>query len=137
MSKSGLFKSALGVGTAGALALAAITPAAAAPVLSNTTALKSAATDQVTEVRWRRGWGGGALAAGIIGGLALGAIASSPYRYSYGYAPGYAYAPTYYGYGYPAYGGYVDGPPFSAYSYNYYNPTQCYIEGGYGRRMGC
>ena len=31
------------------------------------------------EARWRRGWGygGGAVAAGVIGGLALGAIAAS------------------------------------------------------------
>src|SRR5262249_58486860 len=46
---------------------------------------------------------GGAVAAGVIGGLAVGAIigaaaASGPY---YGYGPGYYYAdPAYYGYGY-------------------------------------
>ncbi|HZH52738.1 MAG TPA: hypothetical protein VEZ16_12745 [Microvirga sp.] len=42
--------------------------------------------------RYRRGWDGGAVAAGLIGGLALGAIASAatnPYYYS----PAY-YAPT-------------------------------------------
>jgi hypothetical protein len=44
---------------------------------------------------------GGALAAGLIGGLALGAIASNSYNYGYGYAPsyGYGYAPVTYGYG--------------------------------------
>src|SRR5262249_54003796 len=46
---------------------------------------------------------GGAVAAGVIGGLAVGAIigataASGPY---YGYGPGYYYAdPAYYSYGY-------------------------------------
>jgi hypothetical protein len=49
---------------------------------------------------------GGAVAAGLIGGLALGAIASNSYNYGYapvgyGYAPsyGYGYAPVSYGYG--------------------------------------
>ena len=41
---------------------------------------------------WRGGWGG-AVAAGVIGGLALGAIASAPYSY-YGYGPSYGYART-------------------------------------------
>ena len=58
---------------------------------------------------YRRGWGygGGALAAGLIGGAILGAGLSaattcdlySGWGCSYGY--GYAY-PAYYGYGYPA-----------------------------------
>jgi len=39
---------------------------------------------------------GAAVAAGLIGGLALGAIASNAYSYGY---PGYRYAPAY-GYGY-------------------------------------
>lgn len=63
------------------------------------------------------GWGWGApLAAGLIGGLALGALASGPAYggayspYGYGYAPyrygypGYAYGSLGYGYGYPRYG---------------------------------
>jgi len=134
MSKSALIKCALGVGAAGALALASIAPASAAPIWSGTAALKSAATDHVTDVRWRGRWGG-AVAAGVIGGLALGAIASAPY-YSYGYAPGYAYAPGYYGYyGYRGYDPAIDGPPYSAYAYR--NPTQCYVEGGYVRPNGC
>lgn len=48
-----------------------------------------------------RGWNpGAAAAAGVIGGLALGALATAP---SYGYgAPVYASPPPYdYGYGYP------------------------------------
>lgn len=39
-------------------------------------------------------FGGGAVAAGLVGGLALGALAASP---AYGY--GYGYAPVAYGYG--------------------------------------
>ena len=97
MSTSTLIKRTMGIATAGALMLSSIAPAASAPFVSGAAALKSAASPQVTDVRWRGRWGG-AFAAGIIGGLALGAIASAPY----GYAP-YGYAPSYYGYGY--YGG--------------------------------
>jgi hypothetical protein len=44
-----------------------------------------------------RGWGGGALAAGVIGGMALGAMAASAARPAYAYEPAYApaYAPAY------------------------------------------
>jgi hypothetical protein len=74
-------------------------PVAAAPVPSSTIALKYAATNPVSEVRWRRG---GAVAAGVLGGLIIGSIiASAPYRYRgrvYYYAPGPVYAPGYYGY---------------------------------------
>jgi hypothetical protein len=72
-----------------------------------------ASTSTTAEARYR----GGAIAAGVIGGLAAGALigaaASSayaaPYGYygygyapAYGYAPGYAYAPAYtYGYAAP------------------------------------
>ncbi len=71
-------------------------------------------------VQWRGGWGGGwgwrrpyygggggALAAGLIGGLALGALAAS--------------AGSYYGYGYPSYG----------YGYSYYPSSYAY-PGYYG-----
>lgn len=50
---------------------------------------------------------GPALAAGLIGGLALGALATAPYGYGYGYG--------YPSYGYPAYRGPV-----------YYEPS-CYV----------
>lgn len=83
------------------------------------------ATAAPAEAQYRRGWGGpgyagpkynrgyyggyygrrnnagGAIAAGIIGGLALGALAASATP-SYGYAPGY-YAPPPRYYGRPAY----------------------------------
>jgi hypothetical protein len=49
-----------------------------------------AVTSTEASAQWRRGWGPGAVAAGVVGGLALGALAARPY---YG-APGYyAYGP--------------------------------------------
>jgi hypothetical protein len=122
-----LTKHAISIATAVVLAICAIAPASAAPVLSNTAALKSAAENWATDVRWRRwGWGGGAVAAGVIGGLALGAAAArSSYYYGYGgypyYGYGYNYAPYssgYYGYGYPYSGGYY-GYGYGRY-YGYY-----------------
>jgi hypothetical protein len=61
-----------------------------------TIGLAAVAAPQPAEAR-----NGGALAAGIIGGLAVGALvgaaaANGPY---YGYGPGYAAGPAYYGYG--------------------------------------
>ena len=69
------------------------------------TALAAAATVAITamaaptsaEARWR---GGGAVAAGVIGGLAAGALiagAARPYGYYYGGPAYYAPAPAYYG----------------------------------------
>ena len=120
-------KPATAVGAAAIMALCAIAPARAAPVLSNTAAVRSALDSSITDVRWGGGWrgggwgwGGGALAAGLIGGLALGALASAPYAYGYGY-PAYGYGGYGYGgygyggYGYPAYG---YAPPYG-YSYGY------------------
>ena len=105
--------------TATVLALTAIAPASAAPVLTNTAAVKSAADSSVVDVRW--GWGGW-LAAGIIGGIAFGAL-TSPYYYGYGYGYG---VPAYpYPYGYAAYGyspytyGYAPYYGYSGYSYAY------------------
>ena len=62
---------------------------------------------------WHRYNNGGAIAAGIIGGAALGAILASSQRRYYGYARPYYYGrPAYYGYrGY--YGGYY-GPRYYA-----------------------
>lgn len=91
---------ALGAGgalVAGAVAIATASPSWAAPVLSNTAALKIAASNQVTDVRYyRRGY----------------------YRRGY-YRRGY-YGRGYYrrGYGYP-YGGYPYAYP---YAYPYYYP---------------
>ncbi len=98
-------KCLVALGLAGALATAS-TPTQALPVLTNTAAVKTAVGDEVTQVRWGRGWGWGAGA--FIGGLALGAALATPsYAYpSYGYY-GYPYAS--YGYSYPYYGSYYGG----------------------------
>jgi hypothetical protein len=97
-------KRAIGSSTLVVLAVSLATnPAKAAPVLTNVASLKALAANPSIDVRWRGrgGWGPGALAAGIIAGIALGSVASSPYVYGYGapygYAP-YGYAPGFYGY---------------------------------------
>ena len=104
--------------TATALAITAIAPATAAPVLSNTAAVKSAADNAVVDVRW--GWGGW-LAAGVIGGIALGAL-TSPY-YGYGYAPAYSY-PYSYSYPYANSYPYASYPSYSSYAYANNGPVQ-------------
>jgi hypothetical protein len=121
-------------GLAGVLAL--VTPSMAAPVLSNTTAVKSAVSDHAIDVRWRGGgWHGGGVAAGVAAGVIAGAAigAATAPAYSYGYGPAYgAYA-----YDAPVvYGGPYYGPAYSsAYrngSYAYPNQT-CGVDAGYGR----
>jgi hypothetical protein len=103
---------AVGIGAAMALGLLVSTnPANAAPVFTNVAGLKAHAADSPMDIRWRGrgGWGAGAVAAGIIAGLALGGLAVSPYLYRhgppYGYAP-YYYAPYGYGPGYYGFYGY-------------------------------
>ena len=106
MKKSSLAQTAIGAGTAAVFALSIIGPTYATPVLSNTAAVKSAKTSLLEDVRWvgpRGGRWAGPVAAGVIAGLVLGALASQ----SYGYGPSYGYTPySYYGfYGYSPYGG--------------------------------
>jgi len=94
-------KNVLALGVAGAITLAAASPAAALPLGSNGEAVKQSAPDSsATEVRWRRGWGWGV----GLGAFALGAAVAAPYYYGYG----------------PAYG-YYDGPYYGA-RYSYYDP---------------
>ena len=91
---------AFGFGVATVLGLCAAAPVSAAPVLSNTAALKSTADNSVTEVRWgiRRGVARAAVATGV--GLAVaGAARSYAYGSGYGYPYNYGYSPGYYGYG--------------------------------------
>jgi hypothetical protein len=117
-----IFKQALGAGVAGALVVSTLAPVMAAPVLSNTAAVRSAVSDQVTEVRWRAG---PAIAAGAIAGIALGALASQP-RY---YGPGYYYAPPAY---YAPAPRYYYGPPpvaYDPYYYDYPHPRTQYYNG--------
>ncbi len=77
-----MLKTLTGLALAGVLAVGAVTT-----------------TTQQAEARWR---GGGAVAAGVVGGLAAGAIIGGALaypRYGYGYygGPAYGYAPAYYG----------------------------------------
>ena len=110
------------LGLAGALT-AAGTPSSALPVLTNTAAVKAAAGDEITQVRWGWGWGAGAL----IGGIALGAALARP---SYAYYGGY---PGYYGYGYsyPAYGYSYPGYGYGYPSYGYGSYGYPYAYGSY------
>lgn len=98
---------AIALGLAGTIALASLTPAAAAPVMSSSVTLKQSAPAQVIDVRYRhrhRGYWGGAAAAGLAAGLIAGAAVAGPRYY---YEPGYAYGPP------PAY---------------YYEPEPVYVE---------
>ena len=84
-------------------------------VAAGTFALAAVATPQQAEARGR----GGAVAAGVIGGIALGAIIASSSARSH-----------HYGYGYGRHHGYYGGPA-------YYRHPQCYwtrqrVYDGYG-----
>jgi hypothetical protein len=125
------------LGIAGAMVLA--TPSFAAPVLSSTTAVKTAVADNVVDVRWRRGYG---IAAGIAAGALAGAVIGAAVAPRYYYGPGYAHYPSYgypaYGYsayGYSAYGAPVvyGSPVYGAYGSSYAYPHTCGVYGGYGR----
>lgn len=92
-------KTMLALGVAATVMTGAITPTMAAPLATNSMAVKEAApTDDVTQVRrWYRGWGGAVLG---IGALALAYEAGRRHRhhrnYYYGGYPAYGYG---YGYG--------------------------------------
>ena len=88
------------------------------------------------EARWRGGFWGPGLAAGLVGAAVIGGIASSAYGPGYGYYGGYpdygyygGYAPAYYYGGYPprpyGYGGYGYAPPADDDGY-YYTPYRGY-----------
>jgi hypothetical protein len=118
---------AIGFGAATVLGLCAVVPAGASPVLSNTAAVKSAADNTVTQVRYgiRRGVARAAVATGV--GLAVAGAARS-YAYGYGYPSSYGYQS--YSYGYPSsygYAGYSTGYAPSSYNYGY---------GGYSYNYG-
>jgi len=135
---------AIALGIAGALALAVTVPAAAGPVFSNTTTVKNAVAENVTDVRWRgRGVGPG-IGLGIAAGALVGAaVAGSAYGPNYyydepGYAPGYG-APVYaqpYGYG-QEYGYEPAYPTRQYYGSRAYRSGQCSTDEGYGRRGSC
>jgi hypothetical protein len=74
-------------------------------------AVVSIAAPTTAEARWR----GGGVAAGVIGGIAAGAIIAGAASSSY-YGPGYAYDP---GYAYPPSYAY-EGPAYYGGGYGYY-----------------
>jgi hypothetical protein len=108
---------ALALGVAG-MVLAASQPAAAAPVASNTAALKAAAPDSSIDVRYRRyhrSWVGPAIAGTALGIIGAGIATAAPRYYYYDepyydyYAPRAFYADPYppyaYSWGYDPYYG--------------------------------
>jgi BA14K-like protein len=72
----------------------ATVPQAASALPVNALAIQNAAPAAVEHVQWRRGWGWGAVGAGIVAGAIIGGALSAPY---YGYGPGpYYYGDPYY-----------------------------------------
>jgi hypothetical protein len=126
--------------TASALAIplaGGITTSSQAMPLPVTSVQEIAGTAPTEQVQWWRGrgwggygwgwrrpyYGGGALAAGLIGGLALGTLAASAGSYyGYGY-PSYGYG---YGYPYSGYGYYPSSYAYPGYSYGYYPSSYAY-----------
>lgn len=120
-----IMKYAIGVGISCVLAISFTNPSNAFPALANAATVQSSTSGLVTDVRYYgrgygyggryygRGYGyGGAAAAGIIGGLAAGAIIGSAVANSgYYYGPGYSYGPGPYAYGGGPYG-YVPAPVY-------------------------
>lgn len=111
------------LGLAGTTAITLVCSASAAPVLTNTAALRQTLPSDVRDVRW--GWGGGAFFGGLLAGGLIGAAIASPYYYSYP-AYGYGYSSYYYPYAYS----------YPAYSYGYGYPYGGYYGGGYGGWRG-
>ncbi len=103
--KHGLLIAAL----ASAVVLGNAHSTAAAPVLTNTAAVKTALPSALVDVHY--GHGGAFVGGMVVGGL-LGAAIARPYYYpyygyyGYPYRYYYGYRPYYYGWGYPAYGYY-------------------------------
>ena len=120
----------IGFGVATVVGLCCVAPVGAAPVLTNTAALKAAADNPITEVRYiRRGWARAAVATGV--GLAVAGAVARTASYAYGYPYGYGYQS--YGYGYPSSYGYA---PYSTGSYGYAPYGYNYGYGGNGYNYG-
>lgn len=123
-----IWKTTIACALAGAVLAGQVEQAGAAPLPTHVATMKAAASNDVTQVHWRGGWGwglGGFAAGAIIGS----AIAGAPYGYYggpyYPYGYGYGYAPAYYGYG-PGYYGYRRYyRPYRPY-YGYYRPYPRY-----------
>jgi hypothetical protein len=116
---------------AAVLTATTLAPATAAPVPSSIATLKSSVTNPISEVRWRghRGYGG-AVAAGVIGGLVLGGIIASSRRHYY-YGPPPPYARGYYD---PDYEAWLD---YCFSRYRTFDPRSGTYRGYDGRRHYC
>jgi hypothetical protein len=91
-------------GLAGAVAIATASPSWAAPVAPDTTAVRTAASNQLIDVQYhRRGYYGRGYGRGYYGqGYGRRYYGQGYYRRGYGYPyAGYAY-PNYYPYAYPS-----------------------------------
>ena len=117
------FKRTLAPSALAATLVGSIVTSAEAVPLPVTSAQNIAGAAATEQVQWwgGRGWGwrrsyygGGALAAGLIGGLALGTLAASAGSY-------YGYGYPYYGYSYPSYYGSGYGYYPSSYAYPAYS----------------
>jgi len=126
----------LATGALAATLAGGIVPASQAMPLPVTSVQEIAGTAPTEQVRWWGGYGwrgygwgwrrpyygGGALAAGLIGGLALGTLAASTSYYGYGY-------PSYYG-GY----GYYPSAYYAPAYYGHYPYRRAYYQPVYYRR---
>jgi hypothetical protein len=131
-----ILKTAIACSLAGALMAGQPKPAAAAPLPTHISTMKSMVADVTVPAHWHGGgwgwggWGAGALAGAIIGG----AIASSAYGYYGGSYYGYYTRPRY-GYYYPRTLYYGNGPYYSGYYGGYYGrPYRAYPRYYGGRR---
>ncbi len=128
----------IALGVAGAFSIGAAAPSFAAPVMTSTAAVKAAAPDHVTDVRWRgRGRGiGPGLAFGLAAGALVGAtVAARPYGPDY-----YAAGPSYYAgpYDGPVYAQpYADAPTYVEPGYYPGYGRRCFTDEGYGRHRPC
>lgn len=122
MSTRQSIKRGIAISISGALVLSVIEPAWAAPVLSNTAAVKSSLPSDIETVRVRNR--SGAVAAGVAIGIMGALVASSAARSRtyYYYGPAYPTGPYYYspyGYGPYSYGPYYGPGYYGPYPYSY------------------
>ena len=99
-----ILRSLSALGVAGAVAIATASPSWAAPVAPDTTAVRTAASNQLIDVQYhRRGYYGRGYGRGYYGrGYGRRYYGRGYYRRGYGYPyAGYAY-PNYYPYAYPS-----------------------------------
>jgi len=118
-----------------------VMPTLAAPVPTGTASLRAAVAGTIMPVRWRgHGWhdhgNGGAVAAGVIGGMLLGGIIASQANRGYYGGPVYYGPPSGY-YGPPGYYGSPDWLAYCSSRYRSFDPASGTYMGYDGRRHYC